>query len=504
MNAEPTPTTAPPSRRGLFLLALGLLAAGLAVALVALLYRPGYVVLVDMNEAEADWFRARVDAFAEQHRVKLTVVAFASPDELGRQLEGERLARQKRILLVQAPQEMLVPLVDEGLMLPLTDLGGKGRIREISARFLPEAVSAGQPGGNPYYLPATVTTTLLFYSKKRVAEAVEGWESVRPTVDGWLREANGNGLPRNYVLEADPMLWDSYDVAVVAAFWATREFEGLRTPRLAHSAARNAGTAMDLASRVFAFGGSNEQLLSLDGHGLWDAFAWESFFFEHGLYHPSMRRESWDANDLLAAIAQGQIYLCTLTEPDVYRLHGTGAPGMEGFLKEPGDLGVARLPRGLSLAQDQKQGSRTGGSFSARSGTWWGVPRTAPDAPLALALAEHVTSPELQTDWCRAFGYLPPLRDLVADLDVVFREDWAFQIARTAKSQALELGRALPSSPRWRRAQPVLIAAWDEACAERHLTEPLDLVSVLERHAGTIESVAGTPPPATSPAATGR
>ncbi len=487
MTEPTTGETRGPSRRGLLLLAIGLLVAGLAVALVALLYRPGYVVLVRMNEAEADWFRARLARFSEHHRVKLNVIACKTDDEIARQLEGERMARQKRVLLVQTPQELLVPFVDEGLIRPLADLGGKQRMAEITALFLPEAMAPVRFRGRPHYLPATFSSLLIFYSKRRVAEAVEHWEDVRPTVDGWLRAANGHGLPWDYALEDDPGLWDSYDVAVVAAWWSTREIEGLTLPRVAHAADAGPESAMDLAARIYSMSGTNEQILTLDGQAVWDAFAWESFFFTHDLYHPAMLSENWDTDDLLAAVAQGQLFLCTMTGADLYRLHGTGAPGMEGYLKEPGDLGVARMPRGLSLDQTKRQGARSGNSWSARSGTWWGVPQTSPDAPLALALAEHASSPEMQTDWCRAFGHLPLLRDLVADLDVIFREDWAFQIARTAKSQTLEFGRALPNSPRWHRARPALVAAWREACVERRLTRPIDLAGVLGDHAGTIE-----------------
>ena len=67
---------APPSRRGLLLVAMALLLAGLAVALIAILYRPDYVVLVPFDEPEERWFRTRIADFAEKRHVRLSTRAY--------------------------------------------------------------------------------------------------------------------------------------------------------------------------------------------------------------------------------------------------------------------------------------------------------------------------------------------------------------------------------------------------------------------------------------------
>jgi ABC-type glycerol-3-phosphate transport system substrate-binding protein len=486
-DAKATP--APPSRRVLLAVALALLAAGFTIAMIALFRRPGYVVLVRMDVTEESWFRTHIEEFAQQHRVRLTTQAYRTTDELERLLAAEHLARKPRIVLVQTPQDMLSPLVEGGIMRPLTDVVGAQRLDRTFAQFVPEAVTPAHLNSKPYYFPGTLTAPLLFYSRARVAEAAEHWESVRDRVDGWLKQANGHGLPAGYSFEANPNEWDSYDLAVAAAYWASKPFDGFQTPRVAHRARREPGTAMDLAGMVYRMGGVNENLLALDGPPLWDAFAWESFLLEHGLYHPAMIRESWDAGDLHTAIAQGQLFLCLLDQPDLFLLHGTGASGSDGLLRNAADMGVSRVPRGASLEQTRGTPSRAGNPYSVRSGTWWGIPVSSPDAPLGLNLAEHVTSVSFQTEASRAFGHFPTRRQLAQSLDELFREDWMYDVARISRRQIFDLGRALPLSPRWRKLQAVLVASWYDVCVSRKLQGTRELARGLEPYVNSLNSL---------------
>lgn len=504
-NAIPAPPTAgagtppaPPSRRNLLVLALGLLFAGFVIALIAVLHRPGYVVLAPLHDGEELWFRERLDRFAASHHVRLTLATYRGAADLERQLALDTHASHPRVLAVLVLQASLVPLVDAKLVRPLGELVGGPRVDRLLAGFLPEALAPARVNGVPCYVPRNLSATCLYYSKSHLADAVAHWSEVRATVEAWFEEANGSGLPRGYALEADPREWDTYDLAVVAAYWASRPFDGLKTARVAHRARRDGGAAVDLASAIYVQGGSSEDLLALDGLAVWDALAWESFFLAHGLYHPAMVREGWDEPDLLTAIAQGQIYLCFLDPTDLFAVHGTTEPAAPAFLRNPADLGVARLPRGASLDLVHGSAARIADPFAARTGTWWGVPRTAPDPPLALTLLEHVSSPEFMTEASRAFGLYPTLRDLDGGLDGLYRENWAYAIARVARKQILDFGRPLPGTRRWTRAREVLVAAWSDVCVNRKLTKTKDIAGALGAYTGALAMPPGAPVPTPS------
>ncbi len=473
---------APPRRpaRGFLFVALGLLLAGLAVALYAVVYRPDYVILVRMDEIEEGWFRTQVADFARKRHIRLTTRTYRDGDELERLLRAAALERKSRILVAMVPQEMLTPLAEEDLIQPLDGLEDRLPLRALLATMAPPASAPATARGRPHYVPATIATPLLFYSRKQVADAVAHWSEERGVIDAALQKENGLGLPTAYRLEDDPGDWDTYDIAVMAAYWAVRPYEGLTVPRVAHAAV-GAAAGQDLASRAYSHGAHSEELLELDGTALRDALAWESVFLREGWYHPSMTKENWRPRDLLGAAAQGQLFLGWLDSADLFRLHGTGATGLEGFLREPADLGVARVPRGVSLDLTRGYVARSGDPRAAVSGAWWGIPRSAPDPALGFDLVRQLSEREFQTAWARTFGRMPARRDLLAEIDLVFEPPWQFAIARAAKRQALDLGRALPNAARWRRSEAALVAAWREGCVEQHLTGALDLAMVLRR-----------------------
>ncbi len=492
---------APPSRRGLLIAAMGLLLAGLAVALTAILYRPDYVVLVPFDAAEEAWFRTRIADFAERRHVRLSTRAYKDEDELDRLLRAEPLERKRRVMVALAPRAALAGLEDEDMVLPVDDVGGPVRAKRLAAAMAPAALApSAARGGGLRFVPATISTPLLYYSRARVAEVVAGWEADRGRIDAAIRRAGGSGLPSQYQLEPDPDDWDTFDIAVLAATWATHPYDGLTSPRVAHAATGDAAT-VDLATRAFAQGVTAPDMLDLDAIELRDALAWESVCFAAGWYHPAMTKESWEQNDLLSATAQGQVFLGWLDMPHLFRLHGTGAPGLEGFLKDPADLGVARVPRGVSLDLERSLPARGGDPLAAIDGLWWTVPRTAPDAPLAFDLVTMLSAREFQADWAGAFGRLPARRELLAELDLLFETDWQFAIARTAKQQALERGRTQPGSLRWRNNGRALVTTWREVCVEQRNADPYAIGIALERNAAAIAAgtagatgTAATPP----------
>lgn len=469
---------AAPSRALLYWIAIALLGAGLALALVAFLRRPDRVVLVPFDDGERGWYQARIAQFADQRRVRLSFVQYKTGEELRRLLAADDLERKGRVVAVLAPIEMLAPLAGEGSIVPLETVAEKDAAKLVEV-FVKEAREPGRLQGTTSWVPDHITTLCLYYSIRRVEDLADHWESVRERVNADLRAWNGGGLPRGYQLERDPGAWDSYDVVVAATYWASHSFDGFTVPRIAHAADLEDGADADLASRAYAAGAANAELVALDGLGVRDAMAWESYLFAHDLYHPSMTSENWGRGEILSAIAQGQIYMAPLALDDLFRLHGTGDAGGEGLLRDSNDLGVTRLPQFMSLELQGGMPARTGPVAAARGGGWWGVPRTSPDRGTSKAFIEHVTSSEFLGARCRRFGVLPARIDLLDELDLVFPETWQFRLASAANRQAMKLGRTLPTSDRWLVARAGLVRAWREACVVRHEREPMELQKAL-------------------------
>ncbi len=424
-----SPPPAPPSRL-LLGLALVFFLGGLALTLYAVVHRPDYVVLVGMDKAELRWFQPRMEKFGERHHARIAVQAYGDHAELARLLAKDRASGHARILVADVPFDRVVSLVDSAAILPLGKLKSLGRVDDLIASFPSFALASARVGGHAYVLPSRLRTECLYYSKAHVADAYAHWQAARPQIESWLKDANGRGLPSDFSFDDDPAKWDSYDVFVAAAYWAT------------HVAAPDEALALDLATRAYAMGAGNGDLLDANGDRLGDALAWESVFFKHGLYHPGMMKERWTAAAVLDAVAQGQVWMAMLDPRDIMRLRGL--PGQDGYVKDPADLGVAPMPRGQSLLLYKNDPAHGGGPWAARSGFGWGVPASCPDQGLAAALLRDLTSEETATDAAQAVGWLPPRAAVEGDLDVIYRDRRRFDIARIAARQLLDYGRSLP------------------------------------------------------------
>src|SRR5688572_17516527 len=164
------PAVPPKPPRALLWVALGLLVAGFAVALYAFLYRPDYVVLVRFDDLEEGWFRTQIADFAEKRHVHLTTRSYRDGAELERLLRAEALERKSRVLAALVPQSMLSLLAEEDLVVPLDEVRGKNPLRAFLGRMAAEATAPASARGRAHYVPATISTPLLFYSKRQLAD----------------------------------------------------------------------------------------------------------------------------------------------------------------------------------------------------------------------------------------------------------------------------------------------------------------------------------------------
>jgi len=465
-------------RRLLMRLAAGLFFAGFVVAVAAVLVRPERVVLIGMDAREADWYRGSLKVFLDQHHANLKFVAYDSAAQFDSLLAADHRSRSPRIVLVEAPMDRLAALVDSGAVRPLRSLPGLQEPAPFLAPFADAARGPAILGGTAYFIPSRLTTVCLCYSKARVADAVAHASEARPSVEAWLRDANGIGLPADYRLEDDPSQWDSYDLLMVAAYWASSPFVDGTAPRVAHVTAPPSALAFDLAARAFSMGAQGDAVLALDGFGVRDALAWESLFFAHGLYDTAMVSGAWNEEQVAAGVATGRIWLATLEPATILRLHGlAGAPSHAHPVNS--DIGLARMPRGVSLELAKRHPERSGDPWSARGGHWWAVPTKSPDPTLALAIVRRSTTPEFQVDAARALGWLPTRKDLVDDLVGIYRDPEEYELARQAARQLHDFGRSLPNTARWNASAAAFAAAWSDACVRRHFMKPLELAEAL-------------------------
>ena len=467
------------SKRLLFGFAGVLFLAGFVVAVIAVLYRPQRIILVGTDPRETAWITKATASFADQNQANLKFVPYRSLAEFDSILAADKA---HRILLAEVPFDRLAALATGGQVTPLGKLKGVGNVKEYLAPFADGASGPASIAGRAYYVPSRMTTLCLAYSNARVADAVAHASEVRSLVEGWLRQANGTGLPANYQLEADPADWDSYDLLVVAAYWANQPFIDGTSPRVAHATAPAGALGFDLAARAYSYGAQTDEVLALDGFGVRDALAWESLWLEHGLYDTSMVAQHWTPEDVAREMAHGRVWLATLEPSMILRLHGLKADSASAFEQaHAADIGLARMPRGVSLELKNKFPQRTGDPWSARGGSWWGVPKTSPDPRLAVRLMSAMTSPEFQAEAIRTLGWMPTRKDLVDGLDTVLGQQDEYDLARRASRQLYTFGRPLPNSARWTHSSNAFARAWDVACVQRHERSPVALAELLRQ-----------------------
>jgi hypothetical protein len=474
------------SKRLLIGFAAVLFLAGFVVAVIAVLYRPERVVLVGMDAHETAWLSRAMKEYAEHHHANLRFVAYRDAAHFDSLLAADRASGRHKIVLAETPLERLAALADSNAVIPLREMKGVGDLGALLTGFTDEAVGPTRVAGRICYLPSRVTTLCLAYSSARVADAVAHGEEMRSLVEGWLRQANGTGLPADFHLEADPAEWDSYDLLVVAAYWANQPFIDGTAPRVAHAVAPTNALGFDLAARAFSMGSDVDEVLALDGFGVRDALAWESLWFQHGLYDPRMIEAHWTPEDIAREMAAGRIWLAQLEPSTVLRLHGLAADSASAAPEAPraADIALSRLPRGVSLELKNKFPQRSGDPWSARGGFWWGVPRTSPDPKLAIGIVRAMTTPEFQAEAMRTLGWMPTRKELVDGLGNIFTVKGEYDLARQAVRQLYPFGRPLPSSARWPAASAALARAWEDACVTRRATAPIDLAETLRRSQG--------------------
>ncbi len=443
------------------------LCGAIFVMVVGLQCAPGtrMGVLIHMIDAQEAYFReSMLSDYDKVGNAELDIVAYGSVDGIEEALKSHK----GEAGLVKVPFSEAPALAARNRVLPLNSFLSEKELQEFSDTYL--LTTLGKYDGEYCYIPRKLETRIMVYCKSKVADAVSVWRDYRDTLSFELEKYNGQGLPATYLLEDDPNKWDYFDILMVGWIWAHRDYGGARTPRVAHRGKRYSGTSLRVIDRVYQLGGDSSTVLSLAGDAVVDAFHWEAVYASMGVYNPRMWKESWSGTGVWQGFKEGQVFLAFMTQLDCFFIHGTGRDGLNGYLEDPDDMGVALMPRGCSLQLDRNGAPvREGSKAITTGGWWWGVPKETPDPKASYDLARYITSTENQIQECTRFGMIPVRKDILGQMSMMFGGGWITSIYETSFKQLMENKHTtIPANENFDSISEIYLAAWYDIVVGRN------------------------------------
>ncbi len=392
-------------------------------------------VLIKMMPAQEEHFRKKViPPFEKKYDVKVTVVTYDQASQLPQLIKASEAAGG--LHLIKVPFEMTRVLVSKDLILSLDSIVQPEQIKALKNEyFLLDLVRMNR---QYFYMPRKFETRMLLYLKSEVRDAIRSWSTYQKEINNVLKNHNGLGLPNNYQLEESPDEWDFYDIFVLGFYWKNRDIGGKMMPRIAHRAKKYGGTALRLVDRVYQLGGSSKDILRMEDESVTDMLMWETIYTHEGIYNPRMYEEGWSGADIWKGFKSGEVFLSFMTQIDAFFIHGVGTKEMPGFLKNPEDMGVAIMPKGVSLELENGIPVREGGRSITTGGWWWGIPKNTKHRQLSFELAHYITNTENQIEGCSGFGMVPVRQDILSELGLMFGGGWISEVFHVASQQLVE------------------------------------------------------------------
>ncbi len=387
-------------------------------------------MVVKMRLAQENDFHKNVlRPFEKSHNCKIIMQTYTDNKNLQEILDknGDSLD------LINMPLELMRFGVTQNKILALDKILTPEEGAEIKKEYF--LTDLARIGGHTYFIPRQLETPLLIYSKAQVQEAVQFWENDRESIERVLVKANGQGLPKPYQLEKDPNEWDFYDLFVVGVYWRNKEIHGQKKGRIAIGSAWPQAL-MDMA---YLSGAKPEEVMRLRELAIVDMFQWQSLFVREGIFPAMLMRENWGSNELFKAWQSGDIFLSFMSQQDFFWLHGNGTSEIPGVIKDLNDIGVARMPKGLSLMQEPSgKPLRQGGRNVCTRSTWWGVGAKSQTPMIAYELAHYLTSTKNQIMESSAYGIIPARQDLLGELGLMFGGGWMSDFFSITSQQLVE------------------------------------------------------------------
>lgn len=376
--------------------------------------------------------------YEKKTAIKVRVIEYRNPDSIEMYIKRYN----GKINLVELPYEKSAKLASGGLFKPLDSFLTIDEIRNFNDSYL--LGSFGMVASRPTLIPRSMETPVLIYSKSHVADALKLWPEMKTLVNDIVKKYNGTGLPEGYKLEANPDLWDYYDIAVAGLIWTNDIREKTHMPRVAHVAVKNRELSIFIQDGIFQCNGDTGSILGCRGDAVSDFFQWEAMFVSSGVYNSKMWNEGWGRRELMEKFANEEIYLTVLTTDDCFRLHGTGHAERKGMLKTPGDCGVAILPLACSMdLDDAGYPLRTGRRSVQTRSSWWAIPYNSSSALQSYRLAISVSDSSRHGAECSRFGLVPVRKEIVNELPVHFRNQWSCMAVEHGLAQIVQNGEIM-------------------------------------------------------------
>jgi len=424
-------------------------------------------ILVQMIKAQEEYFGSEIiRGFDKENNAVTQVVHYDNTGEI----KNELVKYPRQVSLVKIPFDKSQSLVHDNQLLPLDSFLTEEELKEFRQTFL--LTSLGESSGKQYLIPRKYETRIMVYCKSKVADALAVWRTYRDSVSNELRKMNGYGLPATYILEDDPNKWDFYDVYVVGWIWAHTPYNGKFKGRIAHRGKRYSGTSQRIIDRIFECKGDSSQVLTMKGDAVTDALTWEAMYAV-SVYNKRMWEEAWSGTDIWKGFRDGEVFLAFMTQLDCFFIHGTGQDGLDGYLKDPADMGVATMPQGCSATLD-KNGTveREGCKAVTTGGWWWGIPFDSPNPRFSYQLARYITSTKSQLKDCSRFGMIPVRKDILSDMSMLFGEGWITEIYETSFKQLMHNGSAvLPANSNIDKIGNLYLDAWYDIVVGRNWSD---------------------------------
>jgi hypothetical protein len=392
-------------------------------------------ILVQMIKAQEECLaKETVPGFDRNNGTATSVVDYENASEF----ENEMEKHHGSVALVKIPFEKAASLISNDRLLPLDDIVPAGEINDIRRTFA--LASLGAYNGKQFLIPCKFETSIMVFCESKVSDALKVWRSRRDSISADLKAINGYGLPATYILEDDPNKWDFFDVYVLGWIWSHTPYNGEKHGRIAHSGNRYPGTFHEIIDEVFQCRGTAEQAFSMNGEAVTDAFMWEAVYSLSG-YNSNMWKDAWSESDIWKGFGNGKVFIAFVKQVDCFFIHGTGSDGLDGFMKDKSDMGVAQMPQGCSVILDKNGNpAREGCRAATTGGWWWGIPKDAPDPKKSYKLARYLTSTKNQISDCGRFGMIPVRKDLLGDISLLFGESWITEVYETSFRQLMNNG----------------------------------------------------------------
>ncbi|MEO7425419.1 MAG: extracellular solute-binding protein [Fibrobacteria bacterium] len=390
-------------------------------------------VALNLRPDQESWYRARIlRPFEKKHHCVVELKSYQDPALL-----PDLLASGDSIDLADPPLAMTRGLVARNLIAPLDEFVPAKDLADLRKEYF--LMDLGAVRGQTFFLPRYLETPVLLYLKSQVAEAVQYWELRKDEIDRALAKYNGKGLPRNYVLEKDPSQWDYFDLFVAGYFWSNKEVQGQRRGRIALGPTGSPALPQILADKCFQAGAGQDALLRMGDDAVVDMFQWQAVLVREGILNPGLIKSSWSDTQIREGFRSGELFLSEATQMEAFLIHGNGTPEMPGFLSNPGDMGVALMPKGISMLLDQRGAPLREGRHSVGTrGQWLGVTRKSRNRELSWQLAHYLSGTQNQILESSAYGSIPVRQDLLGELGLMFGGGWTSDLFQTASQQLVE------------------------------------------------------------------